>query len=476
LVVELAKTDWRIEQKGIDWVGDSERHGRPAGLFWPWTAANFSFFTVAYGVFVVGLGLSPWQGAVAVVIGLALSYPVVGLVGLAGTRGGAPTMTLSRAAFGYHGNKLPTFFVYLSLVGWETVSVTLGALATRTILVRLSPDLNPTPMLVVGFLITVALVMLIAIYGYDVILRVQKWITLAVAVAVVGYFVIIIPDLDFTTSSDTGSLALVIGGITLVIANGIGWTPGGADYSRYTKGSPKSVVWWTTIGGATAPAVLMLFGVLLTAGNPKLAAAAAGDPIGAFAPALPTWFLVPFLLATILSVISGAVFNLYSSGLNLLALGLKIPRWVAVAIDGVLMVIGGIYLIFVAPSFFAPVQSFLIVIGVVTAAWSAIFVTDLFLHRKGGYEKDALYTPAGRYGGFNIAGVVSVVVAIVVGLGLVTSADENIRAILGYLLTDAAAAGSLGASNIGVAVAFVVGAVLYGLLSTTLLRPAERSG
>ncbi|GAB3911758.1 hypothetical protein GCM10029964_118370 [Kibdelosporangium lantanae] len=170
------------------------------------------------------------------------------------------------------------------------------------------------------------------------------------------------------------------------------------------------------------------------------------------------------------------MFNLYSSGLNLLALGIRIPRWTAVTIDGVLMVIGGVYLIFVAPTFFAPVQSFLIVIGVVTAAWSAIFVTDLFLHRKSGYVRDDLYTPRGSYGGFNAAGVVSIVLAIGVGLGLVTSADENIRTVLGYLLSPADAAGSIGASNIGVAVAFVVGALAYGLLSTTLLRPAQRSG
>ncbi|MFD1052521.1 allantoin permease, partial [Kibdelosporangium lantanae] len=172
----------------------------------------------------------------------------------------------------------------------------------------------------------------------------------------------------------------------------------------------------------------------------RLASAASVDPIGAFAPTLPTWFLIPFLLATILSVVSGAVFNLYSSGLNLLALGIRIPRWTAVTIDGVLMVIGGVYLIFVAPTFFAPVQSFLIVIGVVTAAWSAIFVTDLFLHRKSGYVRDDLYTPRGSYGGFNAAGVVSIVLAIGVGLGLVTSADENIRTVLGYLLSPADAA------------------------------------
>lgn len=469
---------WEIEQKGIEWVSDSERHGVPGRLFWPWTAANFSFFTVAYGVFVVGLGLSWWQGALAVLIGAGLSYPVVGLVALAGTRGGAPTMALSRAAFGYHGNKLPTLFVYLSLVGWETISVALGALATRTVVARINPELATTPTLAVGFAVTAILVIIIGVYGYDVIMRVQKWITLVVAAMTVAYLLIIIPKLDFSAPAHTGSLALMVGGITLVIANGIGWTAGGADYSRYLPrtSSPAAVAGWTTVGGAVAPTVLMLFGILLTAGDPPLAAAVATDPIGAFAAQLPTWFVLPFLLTTILSVIAGAVFNLYSSGLNLLALGVRLPRWLAVGIDGILMVVGGIYLVFVAPRFFAPLQAFLIVIGVVTASWSAIFVVDLFLHRREGYRKDALYAPTGAYGRVNLAGVLSLVAAIVVGLGLVTSADENLRNLLGYFLSSAAKSGGIGASNMGVAVAFLVGGALYASLSTTVLRPSASSG
>lgn len=465
---------WRIEQIGIDWIPDEERHGRPRRLFWPWTASNFSFFTIAYGVFVIGLGLNWWQGVLAIVIGLGVSTPLVGLVALAGLRGSAPTMTLSRAAFGYHGNKLPTFFVYLSLVGWETVSVTLGVLATRTILGRAFPSLGTTPQAVASFVITALLVVLIGVYGYDVIMRVQKWITIAVAVSTVAYLAVVLPHMHFGSPAPAGGIGLMIGGIILVVANGVGWTPAGADYSRYMPrgGTPRAVFGWTTIGVVGAPALLMLLGVLLTAGDPQLAEATATDPIGAFAAALPTWVLIPFLLTTILSVIAGAVFNLYSSGLNLLALGLRLPRWAAVGIDGVLMVLGTIYLVFVAPKFFAPLQAFLIVIGVITAGWSAVFIVDMLLHRRAGYRADALYAPTGGYRRVNLAGVVSLVVAIVVGLGLVTSTDPNIDKMLGYFLTPAAKAGSLGAADIGVAVAFAVGAAGYALLSTTVFRPA----
>lgn len=464
---------FEVERKGIDWITDEERRGTPRRLFWPWFAANASFFTVAYGVFVVGLGLSPWQGALAVVIGLGVSYPVVGVVALAGMRGGAPTMALSRAAFGVYGNRLPTLFVYLSLVGWETISVSIGALATRTVLARIDPALATTPMVALGFALTVVVVIIVGIYGYNLILRVQKYITIAVMVTTAAYFVLIVPTLDFSRPAAGGGLALFVGGVSLVIANGIGWSSGGGDYSRYLPrtSSPKAVAGWTAVGAGSAPLLLMLFGVLLTAGNPALAAAAAADPVGAFAAALPTWFLYPFLLATMLSVTAGAVFNLYSSGLNLQALGVRLPRWLAVAIDGVIMVVGGIYLVFVTPSFFAPLQAFLIVIGVVTAGWASIFVVDLFLYRGNGYEPEALYDPRGAYGRFNVAGVVSLVVAAGVGWGLVTSQDPNLRHVLGYLLTDAAQAGSAGAANIGVAVAFFVGGLLYAVISRTASKP-----
>jgi NCS1 family nucleobase:cation symporter-1 len=69
-------------------------------------------------------------------------------------------------------------------------------------------------------------------------------------------------------------------------------------------------------------------------------------------------------------------------------------------------------------------------------------------------------------------GALSLVIAIVVGWGLVTSTDPHIQKLLGYFLTPTAKDGSLGVSNIGVAVAFVVGGGLYAVLSSTVFRPA----
>ncbi|TCO54932.1 purine-cytosine permease family protein [Actinocrispum wychmicini] len=467
--------DLTRERKGIDRVAEDERHGTPRALFWPWTAANLSLFPVASGIFVIALGLSWWEAVVAIVVGLVVSYPLVGLTALAGVRGGAPTMTLSRATFGLHGNKIPTGLSFLSTVGWEIISVALGALAARTALARLGLAGNGT--LAVSFAVIALATIVICVYGYDVVMRVQKWLAITGAGLAAIYFVIIIPHLrfaaeGFNTESPTGTVPIVAGVIMVAAGGGLSWANSGADYSRYlpVTSSRKGVVGWTTFAGVLTPLVLMLAGVVLSAGAPDLAGRVAKDPFGALAELLPTWFLVPFTISVILSCVAGAVMNLYSSGLILLALGVPLRREIAVGIDGGLMVLGGIYLIFVAPTFFDPFMSFLTLFAVPSAAWAAIFITDMLLYRRDGYAQDELYPPRAR--AVRPAAVLSLVVAALVGWGLVTSRDPNIDSLLGYWLPDSARHGSFAASNLGVFLTFVLAGVLYA--GSTFPFPAQR--
>ncbi|MBO0880770.1 MAG: cytosine permease, partial [Mycobacterium sp.] len=66
------------------------------------------------------------------------------------------------------------------------------------------------------------------------------------------------------------------------------------------------------------------------------------------------------------------------------------------------------------------------------AAWTGVFLTDLWLRRRHGYNRAALYSPAGAYGRINWAGVVALTAATAVGLGLVTSKDPHVGPLLGY--------------------------------------------
>ncbi|MEI6591108.1 MAG: cytosine permease, partial [Actinomycetes bacterium] len=211
---------------------------------------------------------------------------------------------------------------------------------------------------------------------------------------------------------------------------GLGWVNSGADYSRYLPRSTsgKSIFGWTTFGASIAPVILMVYGLLLATSNPKVFEKIGGDPIGALTLALPasaSWFLLPYLVLVLFGFMGGAILDIYSSGLALLTLGLKLPRPAAAAIDGVLMAIGTVYFVFFASNFFWPFQAFLYLLGVPIAAWTGIFIADLSMRRKE-YDASALYSIWGRYHSVNLGAVLLLIVATVIGFGFVASPDVSI--------------------------------------------------
>ncbi|MEV6158349.1 cytosine permease [Nonomuraea sp. NPDC052129] len=463
-----------VEQNGINAVPAAERRGTPRDLLWPWAGANLSLFGVAFGVYIVGLGLGVVPAIITGAIGYALSFGLVGLVAIAGTRSGVPTMTLGRAPFGYQGNKLPAVLSYVSNVGWEIVLVTLSAQGGAAILKRVAPGIPGTTAMAVCFAVAALLTIVIGVYGHALIMAVQRYLTYAFIVLTVVYMILMAPKLGTsldTTAGPGGWVGAVIFAMTLL---GLGWVNCGADYSRYlpTASKPSSVALWTTVGGAVPPMVLLVFGVLLAGGDPKLAQAAGADPVGALAAALPTWFLLPYLLTAIGGFLAGAIMDIYSSGLSMLALGVPIKRHYAVLVDGALMVLGGYYLLFVSTSFLATFQAFLAIIGVVMAAWVAVFLVDMWLRRAGGRSYDERLLRPGAPA-LNWSGVISLVAASVVGVGLITSTDPNIARVVGFLMSDQMRAGTFGAANIGVVVALVLAGVLYFAISSLAPR---RSG
>ncbi len=484
-----------IEANGINVIDESERKGTPAGLFWPWCASNISVLAVSYGAFVLGFGIGLWQGIVAAVVGAIASFFLVGLVSIAGKRGSAPTLALSRAAFGRWGNTLPCLISYVLLVGWETVLVALSTLATATVFDRLGwSSGNGTK--VIAFVVVAAVIVLAGIMGFDLIMRLQKYLTIALIVVTAVYVVLTWDHIHLSTARGiaSGDTKSVIGAAILVMTGfGLGWVNTAADYSRYLprEASSASVVWWPTFGGSLPVVVLVVYGVLLAGSSTSLSSAVGGDPIGALTTILPTWFLLPFAIVAVLGLVSGAVMDIYSSGLTLLTLGLRIPRWTAAAFDGVLMVLGAIYIVFYAKSNFITIfEAFLIILGVPMAAWCGVFLADLLLRRLP-YHESSLFTGRGVYGSFRLSAVLFLVLGTWVGWGLVidtTGAGKHLGW-LGYFLDGfhvhlggfdhtwidlGGTGGAWAYANLGVPVALAIGFVGYLVFGFTGVRRQER--
>ena len=468
-----------VEVNGVNQIAEHERKGRPRDLFWPWFAANISVFSISYGAFILGFGISAIQGLLAVALGLVISNLFCGIIAIAGKRASAPTMTISRAVFGVRGNRLPSALSWLLTLGWETVLAAIAVLATSTILDHLGwADRTATK--AVAMVVVVGMIAGGGLLGFDLIMRMQRWITVIASALTALYMVSAAGHIDFAVVAALpgGDAPSFIGAVLFTMTGfGFGWVNMAADYSRYLprSASSRGVMGWTTFGSSLSPGILLTFGLLLSGSSKPLSDAIAVDPVGALTTILPGWLLLPFVVVTVLGLVAGAVMDIYSSGLSLLNAGLSAPRWVAVGIDSVLMFAGVIYIVFVASDFLGPFQAFLITLGVPIAAWCGIFLADILLRRRD-YAEAELFLPRGRYGDIRRMPIALVLAATAVGWGLITNPGAGWLAWQGYFLGSFGLGGADGPwahGNLGVVAALLFGFLGYFVFGRRSVRQQE---
>ena len=439
-----APTATRVENVGLDVIAESDRKGRPSDLFMPWFAANISVLGLSWGAWVLGFGLSFWQAVVAGAVGVALSFFLCGVIAVLGKRGSAPTLALSRAAFGYNGNRLSAALSWILTVGWETVLCVSATLASATVLQALGWH-NQVGAQILGFLLTVGL-------------------AASAGILTVVYLILVAPQISLRAllALPSGGMAAFVGALVMVATGfGLGWVNAAADYSRYLprKASTAGVIGWTTLGSALPCVILVFFGVLLVGSDAALGQAINADPIGALTTILPAWFLVPFAIVAILGLAGGIIMDLYSSGLSLLATGLPVRRHVATSIDATIMTVGTIAVIFGADDFLGPFQGFLTTLGVIIAAWAGVMVAEVVLRRRD-YDEEALFTPDGVYGSVNWEAIGLVAAGSIVGWGLVVNSAASWLSWQGYLLGPLGGReGTWSGANLGVLAALLIGLI-----------------
>ncbi|WP_202901883.1 purine-cytosine permease family protein [Thermogemmatispora carboxidivorans] len=455
-----ADRPWAIELHGIEPIGDDERHGAPTELFWVWFAANIGILGIVYGGILTAAGLNLWQSLLVAVVGSAGSFVLVGVLSVAGKWGGAPMLTLSRAPFGTRGNVGPTLVSWISLVGWETVTVITAAYALLGLLGLLGLPATPAWTLV-SLVVVALLVVLFGLLGHATLVWIQQAATWIFGLLTLVVVLFLLAKTDWAKALaappgpwDSGVLAT----LSIVIAGtGIGWANAGADYTRYLPraSSGRAIVGWTVLGATLPLVVLMMTGVFLSGRLPDLTSAT--NPITAIGQELPPWMAAPYLLTAVGGLIASADLSIYSSGLNLLALGVRLERYKTVLIDGVLMVVGAAYVMLVAQDFFGPFESFLQLLSDGLTAWAAVFLVDMLLRR--GYDAQSLVETGSRSRYYYRAGVNwRAIVAWLLGIGV------GLLFTVSPWFTGPLARGIFASSSLGYLLGFVVSALVYWLL------------
>lgn len=371
-------------------------------------------------------------------------------------------LTLSRAVFGTRGNFGPTLISWFSLVGWETILVITSTGALLELLQVFGIQSNAF-WTVGGIVVLSAAVVACGYWGHATLVWLQRAATWVFGILTILIIVFLLPQTNWDKLLsqpagpwDTG----VITALVLIMAGtGFGWINSGADYARYLphKSSGRAITFWTMLGGTLPLYVLMIVGVLLASFRSDTLTAS--DPLAPIREALPSWLAIPYLLTAIGGLLAGAALDIYSSGLNLLALGLRIKRQYAVLIDGVLMVAGSIYVMLIRNDFQGALTSLLLLLADGLTTWAAIFLIDMIWRRSYDAKSLKLLGRESAYyytGGFNLPACLAWLIGVIVGLLFTSSA----------FFTGPLAKGIFASTSLGYLLGAAVSAVLYLVLRT----------
>ncbi|MFD7815165.1 cytosine permease [Streptomyces sp. NPDC059785] len=463
-----ASHDGGLETRGIEPVPHAERTARTRELFPTWVAANISVLLLTMGAsLAVSYGLNFWQSLVVGVAAPVVSYGLVGLIGIAGKRGGAPGMALSRAVFGQRGNLLPGALIWVARWGWETINAVTGAYALLTVLDILFGVHSNTFLIVVTLLLFVITTFAISGLGIGAVRRCNKWATYlfgAFSVLVLGYLVV---DTDWgrVFGGSAGSTSMMITGVGMIAAGGISWVPSSPDFTRYLPRTASSAaIVRNSIGGAgivVLPMVLM--GAVMAVSTPDLASAA--DPVSFLGEILPLWIAVPYLLIALVGMLLINAMSMYSAGFTAQTLGFRVPRHWAVSVNAVISLVFGGILMLAATSFLGSFIAFLSLLAVAFSAWVGVFGADMLRRKE--YDPAALVdttrTSAYWYrGGVSPAAVAAWAVALGGGL-LFTTSD--------WFTGPLAANNPVGEYGLGWVATVVIAFLLYTVLPKPAVAP-----
>jgi len=385
-VVDSVATDdraFRLERRGIDFVPERERWAKPRDLFRMWAGASLQVENFVYGVVLMTFGFDFAQAVILTVLGNC-SYVLLGLASLQGPTTGTTTFVINRASFGPRGSRLLALFNWLTMVGFETEGLILIVFAGEALAIR--AGLVPgTPLRIALIVGAAAIQLVLPLLGHASVVKALRWLTLPFLALYVLLAIFTLHHADLSVNHVGAGWETFMGGLAFVIVlSGLGWAECGNDYSRYlpSGSNRRSIVCWVVAGTALPQIALMLLGCAV--GTYTAGALAGGDPFQAFVTPhvhiFATGFVTPFLLVAIVQLFAVNSLDLYSSGVTLQALGIRIPRWQAVFVDTAICLGLTSYAVFDS-SFSTLLKDFVDLVVVWIAPWVAIFLTDWVLRR-----------------------------------------------------------------------------------------------
>jgi nucleobase:cation symporter-1, NCS1 family len=386
----------KVEERSIDYIPAEERHGKARDLFPIWFGANMNITTLVSGALPIMLGLNLFWSFVAIVVGSLIGAIFMASHSVQGPKLGIPQMIQSRAQFGVIGAIIPLFlvmFIYLGFFASNTI------LAAQTI-----SDFLPISQ-TWGIIIFGGLCFVIALYGYDLIHKVQKWFSL---VSVIAFLIMIF--IVFQLSVPAGQwvpskvdLSVFILAVSVAVTWQLSYAPYVADYSRYLpENTPSSKTFWYSYSGTVIGTIWMMgLGAVLAVAMPTFFDNTGGnlaELFGSFA--LFMYFLIVFGQLAI------NVFNLYGAFMSTVTtiepfVKLKVTPKIRFTFLLTITAVATILCIAGQGNFLNYFLNFIFFMSYFLIPWTSINLVDYYILRRGEYSVKDIFDLNGKYGKVN---------------------------------------------------------------------------
>ncbi len=458
-----------IEVRSIDWIPDTERHGKVWHQGPLWFLGNFQYFTIPIGFVGPAFGLSLWWTILAGTLGILIGTVFMAFHAAQGPTFGLPQMIQSRAQFGFRGVVVALFAALFTYLAFNIADQVLLAEGLHG---AFGWNAN-----VVAIVATVGAALL-AIYGYDWLHRMFRWL-----------LYILLPLIAIIT---IGVITGHAGGVAPHTAYGFNWTGFMAqlsaaaaynityacyvsDYSRYLprKTALGSVIGWVFAGAATPAIWLIALGawlaIRLGAVDGLVGLQTAGNHVFSH---LGT--AAAFISAAALAATMGM--NAYGGMLTTLA-GVDSFRKVTPTRRARVVTILALTVIWfvvaksISTSAVGVVFTSLTLMLYLLVPWTTVNLIDYFFVRRGHYSIIDIFKPNGIYGVWSPRGLLAY------GIGF--ACEIPFMVLLNLVSLKSYYTGPLATHINSVDVAWVVGAVTagiaYWLLTRNLDVAAEKS-
>lgn len=386
----------------LESIEPKHRHMNYWDMFATWVGANANNGTWFIGGVIAACGL--WGGVKALIIGSAIAYVFLSLVGLIGYKTGVTTTGLSRAAFGIRGSVGPSVVNLIQFIGWTAVNTFIAA----TSISYLCNSLFGWPVygkpggnwgLLFGIVVMSVLHLISVMAGQRSIQLIERIGMILVFAFVVWETIVVFRQTSFHEIShwvvpikqrmSFGSA------LDSLAAFNLAWVTAGADFTRFTNkrsvattapfwGALIGVLWFAFIGLFATISIAITSGVY-DANNSDPSTIAAKLGLGALA-----------MIVIILTSMTANAVNLQAAGsaLNnmLPKISLKVALWivtvVATFVTMIPMVVG---------SFLDTFTAFLDVLGMILGPWMSIMCVDFFILHHSHYSMDDLTNEKGPF-------------------------------------------------------------------------------